>query len=147
MARVWRDTGGGLLVEWPAGSGYAVWITGQVLDQVADELSPAVPMGDLSLAAWRELEELLPDDGRFDPVGLREISAMTGESTANLNYLMSSAPMSNGTVIQRPAGSPPPPRPVQLARMKVWRRSEVAVWWAAIGREVSWTDSPEGEGV
>jgi predicted DNA-binding transcriptional regulator AlpA len=62
---------------------------------------------------------------RFDPVALAEIAGMTGESTANLNYLMS---------------APGSPRPVRLARMKVWRRSEVAVWWASIGREVTWTD-------
>ena len=67
---------------------------------------------------------------RFDPAGLAEIKAMTGESVQNLNYLM---------------GSPGAPRPVQLARMKVWRRSEVAVWWASIGREVSWTDTPGEE--
>jgi predicted DNA-binding transcriptional regulator AlpA len=65
---------------------------------------------------------------RFDPVGLAEISAMTGETAQNLNYLM---------------GGPGVPRPVQLARMKVWRRSEAAAWWASIGREVSWTDTPE----
>ena len=100
-------------------------------------------LGGDRLTVEAELREAL----RFDPVGLAEIAVMTGQSKQNLKYLMSSAPMSNGTVIQRPAGSPPPPRPVQLARMKVWRRSEVAVWWAAIGREVSWTDAPEGEGV
>lgn len=46
----------------------------------------------------------------FDPVGLAEIAAMTGDSTANLNYLMNLAEA---------------PAPVRLARMKVWRRSEV----------------------
>lgn len=65
---------------------------------------------------------------RFDPAGLAEITAMTGETKQSLNYLM---------------GAPGSPRPVHLARMKVWRRSEVAVWWASIGREVSWTDTPE----
>jgi predicted DNA-binding transcriptional regulator AlpA len=62
---------------------------------------------------------------RFDPVALAEIAGMTGESTANLNYLLS---------------APGSPRPVRLARMKVWRRSEVVVWWASIGRKVTWTD-------
>jgi len=61
---------------------------------------------------------------RFDPVGLAEIAEMTGESKQLLDYLL------------RGHGAP---RSVQLARMKVWRRSEVAVWWASIGREVSWT--------
>jgi predicted DNA-binding transcriptional regulator AlpA len=64
---------------------------------------------------------------RFDPVALAEIAEMTGESTANLNYLLS---------------APGSPRPVRLARMKVWRRSEVVVWWGSIGREVTWTDTP-----
>jgi hypothetical protein len=68
---------------------------------------------------------------RFDPVGLAEIAAMTGETAQNINYLMGAST------------SPPPPRPVQLARMKVWRRSEVVVWWSSIGREVFWTDTPE----
>jgi len=97
-------------------------------------------LGGDRLTVEAELREAL----RFDPVGLAEIAVMTGQSKQNLNYLLADVPVSNGRMIERPAGSPEPPVPVRLARMKVWRRSQVAVWWAACGRE---TDAPEGEGV
>jgi predicted DNA-binding transcriptional regulator AlpA len=61
---------------------------------------------------------------RFDPVGLAEVAEMTGESKQLLDYLLR---------------GPGAPRPVHLARMKVWRRSEIVVWWASLGRELSWT--------
>jgi predicted DNA-binding transcriptional regulator AlpA len=96
-----------------------------------DQVSAGVHAGDVSLrldAREALVEPALRRVLRFDPVGLAEISAMTGESVQNLNYLMRE-------------WDPPPP--VRLARMKVWRRSEVAVWWASIGREVTWTDTPE----
>ena len=74
------------------------------------------------------VEGALRAELRFDPVGLAEIAAMTGETAQLLNYLM---------------GTPGAPQPVHLARMKVWRRSDVVVWWGSIGREVFWTDAPE----
>lgn len=78
----------------------------------------------------RGIEGALRAELRFDPVGLAEIAAMTGETAQLINYLM---------------GTPGAPAPVRLARMKVWRRSEFVVWWSSIGREVSWTDAPMGE--
>jgi predicted DNA-binding transcriptional regulator AlpA len=97
-----------------------------------DQVSPGLYAGDVCArlglggdADAGEVHAALRAALRFDPVALAEIAEMTGESTANLNYLLS---------------APGSPRPVRLARMKVWRRSEVAVWWASIGREVAWTD-------
>jgi hypothetical protein len=97
---------------------------------------PAARAAAADLAALLDLELLGADLAaevrmalRFDPVGLAEISAMTGESKQNLNYLMAGSGV---------------PAPVRLARMKVWRRQAVVVWWASIGREVSWTDEPAG---
>lgn len=54
----------------------------------------------------------------FDPVGIAEIAAMTGDSKQNLNYLMN---------------LPGAPEPVELARMKVWRKSEVVQYLGKIG--------------
>ena len=100
-----------------------------------DQVSPGLYAGDVCArldlgqdADAGEVHAALRAALRFDPVALAEIAQMTGESTANLNYLMS---------------APGSPRPVRLARMKVWRRSEVVVWWASIGREVAWTDAPD----
>lgn len=55
---------------------------------------------------------------RFDPVGLIEIAAMTGDSPQSVNYLM---------------GLPGAPEPAQLARGKVWPRQPVAEYFARIG--------------
>jgi hypothetical protein len=65
---------------------------------------------------------------QFDPVGLAEISKMTGETIQNLNYLMN--------VPEAPAPA------ARLARMKVWRRGDVVRFFESMGRPVSWTDTP-----
>jgi hypothetical protein len=53
----------------------------------------------------------------FDPVGLAEIAAITGDTQMNVDYLM---------------GRPGAPEPVELARGKVWRESEVRAYFGAI---------------
>jgi predicted DNA-binding transcriptional regulator AlpA len=108
-----------------------------VLD--ADDVSAALHAADIRSrwtgrwveAGLRRALDFDPAARGFDPVGLAEIAQMTGESVQNLNYLM---------------GAAGAPQPVRLARMKVWRRSEVARWWASIGREVAWTDTTEPAG-
>jgi predicted DNA-binding transcriptional regulator AlpA len=92
-------------------------------------LVAAVLAGDLVVARSRarRIAAQLPPGAElraavFDPVGLAEIAAWTGESKQNLNYLM---------------GSASAPEPVRLARMKVWRQSEVGDWWSSMGREIA----------
>lgn len=72
---------------------------------------------------------------RFDPVGLIEIAAMTGDSPQSVNYLL---------------GLPGAPEPVALARGKVWRESEVVPYFAGIddrgpsGRRLARTEGRGG---
>jgi len=66
-------------------------------------------------------EETGPPPARadgFDPVGIREISVMTGDTPQSVNYLM---------------GLPGAPEPVPLSQGRVWRGSEVAGYYAALG--------------
>lgn len=65
-----------------------------------------------------EVEAELRAALRFDPVGLAEIGRLTTDSAANLHYLMN---------------LPGAPEPVRLARMKVWRQSDVVPYLAQIG--------------